>query len=325
MPPTNGQGCRFAPARPNLPTHYFNGGNTWVLNAVRNLYPDTDTFLTTQSVADSIARTTYMLQNAADMDVSVQGTSLQVHLTNRTGHKLPSGYPEGRRIWINVKFTSAGGQQIAERGAYDFTTATLTASDTKVYEAKMGVDAAISAATGIPVGPSFHFAANNTWYFDNRIPPLGFTNAGFAAVQCAPVGYTYPDGQNWDDTSFAIPQGAAAAAVTVYYQSTSKEYIEFLRDTNTTNTAGQTAYDQWVQNGRSAPVVMNYSSVALPCYANCDGSTTPPVVNVNDFVCFMSKYVAGDPYANCDGSTIPPVLNINDFVCFQQHYAAGCP
>jgi len=63
----------------------------------------------------------------------------------------------------------------------------------------------------------------------------------------------------------------------------------------------------------------------LPCYANCDGSSIPPILNVNDFICFQTRYAAGDPYANCDGSTVPPVLNINDFICFQTRYAAGCP
>jgi len=28
---------------------------------------------------------------------------------------------------------------------------------------------------------------------------------------------------------------------------------------------------------------------------------------------------------NCDQSTAPPVLNVNDFICFQQKFAAGCP
>jgi hypothetical protein len=66
--------------------------------------------------------------------------------------------------------------------------------------------------------------------------------------------------------------------------------------------------------------------VAAPaCYANCDGSTIVPVLNVGDFTCFLQKYAAQDPYANCDGSTIIPVLNVGDFTCFLQKYAAGCP
>ena len=64
--------------------------------------------------------------------------------------------------------------------------------------------------------------------------------------------------------------------------------------------------------------------VARVCYANCDGSTTAPVLNVNDFICFQQKFAAGDPVANCDRSTAAPVLNVNDFICFQQKFAAGC-
>jgi hypothetical protein len=61
------------------------------------------------------------------------------------------------------------------------------------------------------------------------------------------------------------------------------------------------------------------------CYANCDGSTTPPVLNVLDFGCFLSYFAAQMPQANCDGSTTPPVLNVLDFVCFLYRFAAGCP
>jgi len=61
-----------------------------------------------------------------------------------------------------------------------------------------------------------------------------------------------------------------------------------------------------------------------PCYANCDGSTTSPILNVNDFSCFINRYAGGDSYANCDGSTVAPVLNVNDFLCFQTRFAAGC-
>lgn len=61
------------------------------------------------------------------------------------------------------------------------------------------------------------------------------------------------------------------------------------------------------------------------CYANCDGSTAPPVLNVNDFTCFLNRFAAGDTYANCDGSTGLPVLNVNDFTCFLNSYASGCP
>jgi hypothetical protein len=61
------------------------------------------------------------------------------------------------------------------------------------------------------------------------------------------------------------------------------------------------------------------------CYANCDGSTANPALNINDFLCFIGRFSAGSPYANCDGSTGVPALTINDFICFQGRYASGCP
>ena len=62
----------------------------------------------------------------------------------------------------------------------------------------------------------------------------------------------------------------------------------------------------------------------VACYANCDDSTVPPILNINDFQCFLNKFASGDTYANCDNSTNPPVLNANDFQCFMNKFAAGC-
>jgi hypothetical protein len=78
--------------------------------------------------------------------------------------------------------------------------------------------------------------------------------------------------------------------------------------------------------GEHAGSYLNETWELVPtCYANCDASTTPPVLNVNDFTCFLNRFAAGDSAANCDGSTTPPVLNVNDFTCFLNRFAAGCP
>jgi hypothetical protein len=71
--------------------------------------------------------------------------------------------------------------------------------------------------------------------------------------------------------------------------------------------------------------VLDRDQMDLECYANCDGSHAAPILNVNDFSCFLNKFAVGDPTANCDGSTAPPVLNVNDFSCFMNRFAAGCP
>jgi hypothetical protein len=71
--------------------------------------------------------------------------------------------------------------------------------------------------------------------------------------------------------------------------------------------------------------ILDRDQADLACYANCDQSHTPPILNVSDFACFLNRFAAGDPYANCDGSTAPPVLNVADFSCFLNRFAAGCP
>lgn len=55
------------------------------------------------------------------------------------------------------------------------------------------------------------------------------------------------------------------------------------------------------------------------CYADCDNNHR---LDVNDFVCFMTKYAQQDPYANCD---VGAVVDPSDFACFLAKYAAGCP
>jgi hypothetical protein len=309
MPKVIAGGCVFYEygppffARTDMPQHSFAGANTWVVQAIRNMMlpEDADSIGLTQPAIDAATtRTIQMLQNASDMTLSQEGNYLKVRITNESGHKLPTGYPEGRRMWINVKFTDLQGQQIAERGAYDNATATLSAGDSKIYEAKHGISPAIAKLTGLTAGPAFHLALANKVFKDNRIPPRGFTNAAYNAIGSAPVGYAYADGQHWDDTYYQLPTGAHSAVVTVYYQTTSKEYIEFLRDANVTNTTGIDAYNAWVNSGKSAPVAMDSASIALtpanPADINGDG-----VVNGNDLAILLSNW-GGSGAGDIDGS-----------------------
>jgi hypothetical protein len=71
-------------------------------------------------------------------------------------------------------------------------------------------------------------------------------------------------------------------------------------------------------------VAFELAGVGVPCYPNCDLSTAPPVLNANDFQCFLNAFAAGQSFANCDGSTAAPVLSPNDFQCFLNRFASGC-
>ncbi len=67
------------------------------------------------------------------------------------------------------------------------------------------------------------------------------------------------------------------------------------------------------------------AQLGVRCYANCDGSTTPPVLNVLDIACFMNRYAAGDPWADCNPGSSGPAPRAVDFLCFLDHFRAGCP
>ncbi len=257
MRDVTGKGCNnvAAPVRSDLPLHDLTGGSTWIPGLLSTLHP---TVANDAALQDGIIRARYMLQNATELSLVSADSLLRVRVTNQTGHKLPTGYPEGRRVWLNVKFYDQSMALVGESGAYDASTGVLTHdAEAKIYE----IEPATNGIPGVPDGSRFHFVLNNTVLKDNRIPPRGFTNAAYAAFGGPPVGHAYADSQYWDDTEYVIPTGAVKAEVTLYYQSTSKEYVEFLRDQNTTNTRGQEMFDVWNNNGKCPPEVMNTLSV----------------------------------------------------------------
>jgi len=331
MPKVTGYGCEpflLPPLRNNLPQHNFNGANSWVLRAVKNLYPDGESHLFyPEEIDNSINRNIAMLQAAADVTATAAGTTVSVRVTNQTGHKLPTGYPEGRRAWLNVKFFDSANTIIGEAGEYDTVTATLNGATTKVYQAKHGLGPDIAATTGLPAGPSFHLALNNKVYFDNRIPPRGWTFAAYESVGAAPVAATYADGQYWDETQFTAPPGTTRAEVRMFHQTSSKEYMEFIRDEDITIPFdrpvpwGTLVYDQWVILGKSAPVEMAFVEVPFSsCTAdfNGDGNLDP-----DDLADYISCYFSQPPCASADfdqSGNIDP----DDLADYISAFFAGC-
>lgn len=263
--------------RDDFPFHDLTGGNTWVPQIIPAhptfgaLFPPGSQRL--DALNAGIDRARYMLQHAATLAVNLAAGELSVTVFNETGHKLPTGYPEGRRMWLHVQGYDAQGNLVYESGAYDGATAVLTQDpDLKMYEVKQGLTPALAAQVGLNAGPSFHFALNNVIVSDNRIPPRGFDFASFAAVGAAPTRQSQPDptlyadGQYWDTTTYTLPPGVAYGAVRLLYQTASKEYVEFLRDNNpySGNNNGEILYALWEQFGKSAPEVMAEANFFAP-------------------------------------------------------------
>jgi hypothetical protein len=105
----------------DLPLHGMAGGSYWIPSALKYLYTRGKLRFSgglkdfqVQSWAEGAARARTVLESAASL--SVKGNVLKV--TNLTGHKLISGYPEGRRMWLNIKWYDSNNNLIREDGDY---------------------------------------------------------------------------------------------------------------------------------------------------------------------------------------------------------------
>jgi MYXO-CTERM domain-containing protein len=190
------------------------------------------------------------LQNAAainELSYDSGSGAVTFRIQNQTGHKLISGYPADRRMFVNVRVFE-GAELIHEVNPYDEAAATLRGLadspnspalgageeyvDELVYEVRSS-----SSLTGET--HTFHIALATEREKDNRIPPLGFQASEAAARLIEPVyeGASAPDyftaeeyAGGYDEVTLQVPPDASAVEVRLYYQTTSREYMEFLRD-----------------------------------------------------------------------------------------------
>jgi hypothetical protein len=307
MPKTEGRVCFYGQVRSKVPRHEFSGAAAQVLDLIA-AYTASDPDVDQDLLAQGRGRAASMLSRAASIEASAGADTLAVQVINQSGHKLPTGHIEGRRVWINVQFFDAGGGLVGERGRYDLATAELDAASTTVYEMVVGLSPDAAAVTGLPAGPTGHMSLADTIVKDNRIPPRGFSNAAYEAAGAPAVACTYADGQYWDDQIFAVPAHAVQAQVSLYYQSTPKEYVEMLRNNNHSDQWGQTLYDLWSRTGGGAPILIASATVAVhgPCSAdfNGDGAVATDQDIDDFFACLAGECcpTCGSPDFNGDGA-----------------------
>ncbi len=250
-----------------LPAHVLAGGNSWVPEIIQDprwrLAPPA---YETKALEATAAAARSMLQRAATLEIDLDDDGGQkvvtVRVINETGHKLPTGYPEGRRLWVNLRAYDAADKLIYESGAYDPTTGVLTKDAAiKIYEVEQGLTPELAALVGLDAGPTFHFALNNTTYKDNRIPPRGYTVAAFDRPGLRPVGATYQDGQFWDDSEYTVPANTERVVATLYYQLSSGEYIQFLGEKGGAD--GATLAEIW-EDSKSPPEMVAQAEYPAP-------------------------------------------------------------
>jgi hypothetical protein len=261
--------------------HDLVGANRFMVEVMKTLYGGAGTGEVPDILWDhTLGLMDDMLATAATLEVtgpqSVDLTAgladLAVRVTNQTGHKLPTGYSEGRVMWIEV-VARYGDEVVWSSGAWDQAAGTIEAdAQLRTYRA---------VAEQWSSGTQLHLLLNDHWVEDTRIPPLGLE----ANVETDPIGRYSPrmDGTwpNYDDVTYAFaaaPQIADATPeatdddvltvdVRVLYLINTPEYIEFLSSANRTNAAGDDIAMVFDELGGATPVVLAEEQLAIPITA----------------------------------------------------------
>ena len=233
-------------------------------NTIPNIFWTTaldrmDEFLPTSATLEVVA--------PEEVDFADGLADVEVTVTNNTGHKLPSGYSEGRVMWIEV-VADYGGQTVASSGLWDEDTLAIQ-DDTQLrtFEA---------IADEYETGTTFHLLLNDHWIVDTRIPPLGLT----PDIQTDPVGDRYTlqmDGTwpNFDMTTYAFDTARVVdvtpeddtddvleLTVRLRYVINTAEYIEFLGDNG--GMAGQDVAMLFDTAGGSPALTLAEETLSIP-------------------------------------------------------------
>jgi len=265
--------AKDGPGRTSPSRHSFVGGNVWGLDAVRAAAPSELAGLDAAFAANRAAALEN-LQRAARVEIVLpqgpipvgQEVELKVRVYNQTGHKLPTGYADGRRVFIELR---VAGEVVS--GAYDGDAGVL------LGDPQLAVFEAVHARAD---GGLDHLALHDTIVKDTRIEPLGFRPTEVTM----PVGISFlRDGDGgvlgaaeWT-YRVRFPQGldggTAPVEARLFHQATTRAYVEALAAANLTDGKGEALRAIWESTGRAAPVLMTSALTTAQV------TTVPPEVS----------------------------------------------
>ncbi len=262
----NGKGCvdchmphlgspalvaKFGNERADPRRHTLVGGNVWSLDVTLAANPDLKAYA--EQFAETRKASQEILKAAAKLELELPSgrvrpkdkVPIRVRVQNLAGHKLPTGYEDARRVFLQLQV----GDDVVS-GAYDADAGTV-APDARVYELVMG-------RGGVRED---HLALHDMVVKDSRIPPAGFR----ATAATKPVGvdwFDLPDGghRDFDEVTFevTVPSGASSVPVVarLFHQVTTRAYVDFLERENRTDDTGRALKALYEATGRAAPEEM---------------------------------------------------------------------
>ncbi len=183
----------FPPTYPRSPfgLHWLAGGNVPMLRLLGEAFPEEAGYLTA-----ALERTKASLAEAMDLETEATFDGgrirLRVKAVNRTGHKLPTGFPS-RRVWLHLTIRDREDKIVFESGGWDPATGEILGlrglephrnviadpRESLVWEAEA------EDIEGEVVISLVRSARNRK---DNRILPAGFDAARIRATGLDPLG-----------------------------------------------------------------------------------------------------------------------------------------
>ncbi|KYF62964.1 MYXO-CTERM sorting domain-containing protein [Sorangium cellulosum] len=258
--------AKFGPPRTDPRDHVIVGGNHWGIQAVmaadKNLAAERATSFqlaldrTLESLASAASVTLVETPEQAEPGGEITVT---VRVENLTGHKFPTGYADSRRAWIAVFLVDEAGVERPLLGGYDADTGEIQHEPpTHEYRAVHG---RWNSAAGVGEKGE-HLALHDMIISDTRIPPKGFVPSQ-TTQPSQEIDFSDGNGgyRNHDEASFTLTVpadafGTQTLSARVYYQSMTREYVEFLQSANVTDNKGEELMAIYEETGEAPPILV---------------------------------------------------------------------
>lgn len=239
----------FLQSRTPFGKHHLIGGNAFMLKILRNNMTTVGATCEPKNYDTTIARTTRLLRDStldAQLVEAARTTDTvfyKLALTNKAGHKFPSGYP-ARRAYIEFVLMDDTGDTLFKSGMIDSDGNILNEDATfEPHYDMINNPQQVQIYQIVPADVNGNLTTvlerADTSLKDNRLPPKGFTTNHFAYDTCRILGNVLSDpnfnlngsiqGTGADTISYHIPlagyTGALNVTARVYYQTVPAKFM----------------------------------------------------------------------------------------------------
>ncbi|WP_438027336.1 MYXO-CTERM sorting domain-containing protein [Sorangium sp. So ce233] len=256
----------LGPIRTNPRDHVLVGGNHWGIQAVMAAdknraaeYADSFQLALDRTLESLASAASVTLVEAPEHAEPGGEITVTVRVENLTGHKFPTGYADSRRAWVAVFLVDEAGVERPLLGGYDADTGEIQ-HEPKTHEYRAVHGRWNSEASVGEKGD--HLALHDMIISDTRIPPKGFVPSQ-TTQPSQEIDFSDGNGgyRNHDEASFTLTVpanafGAQTLSARVYYQSMTREYVEFLRSANVTDNKGEELMAIYEETGEAPPILV---------------------------------------------------------------------